>query len=58
VNDLKDFGFKPCESFTEYIASTALLSAKYGHGIFDQEDALLAYEMFRRKADVGAQIRD
>jgi hypothetical protein len=58
VTDLKDFGFKPCESFTEYIASTALLSAKYGHGIFDQEDALLAYEMFRRKADVGAQIRD
>ncbi len=64
VSSLDDFDYKPCESFTEYVASQALLSASrdlklLGDSADEQaRNALFAYEMFRRKADVGRQITD
>jgi len=64
VGSLRDFDYKPCESFEEYVASQALLSAQrdlklLGDGLQEQErNALFAYEMYRRKADVGRQITD
>lgn len=64
VDSLDDFALKRCEGFTEYIASRALLSAKLGlvdaegNRLLTDEQALLAYRMYRFKADVGAQLAD
>ena len=58
------FGYKRCESFTEYIASRALLSVKQklvdedGKPLLTDQQALMGYRMFRHKADVGPQISD
>ena len=58
VTSINQFSFKRCESFEEYVASAALLSVERGLGIFSESDALLAYEFYRRKSDVGLQITD
>lgn len=64
VGSLKDFDYKPCESFAEYIASRAILSARddlklLGASEKEQEArALLAWRMYRRKADLGRRITD
>jgi hypothetical protein len=57
VISANDFRFKACESFEEYVASQALLSVKQNMGLLTEADALLAYHMFRRKSDVGPQIK-
>ena len=62
ADKIEQFGFKRCESFTEYIASRALLSVKLkltdqeGRPLLTEQQALLGYRMFRHKADVGPQI--
>jgi pimeloyl-ACP methyl ester carboxylesterase len=55
---LADFGYKRCESFEEYVASVAIQSVKRGLGPLSGADALLAFEMFRMKSDVGPAIAD
>lgn len=62
IDPRKDLDYKRCESFTEYIASRALLAYKQdmrdeqGKPLLSKDEALLAWRMFRRKADVGKQI--
>lgn len=62
VSSIDDFDDKPCESFEEYVVSRAIESAQRDLGILgrtlpeQREKALLAWEMFRRKADVGRQV--
>ncbi len=59
-----DFDYKPCEGFAEYIASRAIISARddlklLGDTAQEQrERAMLAWRMYRRKADVGRQITE
>jgi len=58
VKLIEDFWYKRCESFEEFVASRALLSVAKGMDIFTKAEALMAYEFFRRKADVGTQVTD
>lgn len=58
VTSVDEFSLKRCESFEEYIASRGLVSVRDGLGLVTEEEALLGYEMFRRKSDVGSQIAD
>ena len=59
-----NFSYKQCESFEEYVASKALLSAvrdlrdDSDNRLLTDTEALFAYEIFRRKADEGSQIKD
>lgn len=54
VSSIGDFRYKPCETFEEYVASRAIESCAKGLGILDcPGEALLAYEFFRIKSDVG-----
>jgi uncharacterized repeat protein (TIGR01451 family) len=59
-----NFSYKRCESFEEYVASKAILSAvrdlrdDSDNRLLTDNEALFAYEIFRRKSDVGAQIKD
>jgi hypothetical protein len=53
-SSISNFFDKRCESFEEYVASQAIRSVE--RGILAEAEALLAHEMYRRKADVGTQI--
>jgi len=54
VSSIADFRYKPCETFEEYVASQAIESCARGLGVLDcPSEALLAYEFFRIKSDVG-----